>query len=139
MALELGMGEKQIRELLDGELGNVPLEQLKAVLFAQNYAEMRGRPSKAAWDEIVHIYGEDTAKGILGAIRIMLVGNIWGIGIGFLKDRILNHTVDSRSSVGYELLLILTIVPLLPVASIHALVLAILGAPLLTFTKEKEA
>ncbi|MGB4406859.1 MAG: carboxymuconolactone decarboxylase family protein [Sphaerochaeta sp.] len=139
MALELGMQEKQIEELLDGELGNVPIEQLKAVLFAQNYAETKGRPSKMAWDEIVHVYGEDVAKGILGAIRIMMVGNIWGIVIGLLKDRILNRTFDERSSVGYELLLILTIVPFMPVAAIHALVLAILGTPLLTFTEEKVA
>ena len=30
MALELGMKEKQIEELLDGELGNVPLERPEA-------------------------------------------------------------------------------------------------------------
>ncbi|HKM07423.1 MAG TPA: carboxymuconolactone decarboxylase family protein [Sphaerochaeta sp.] len=42
MALEMGMQEEQIEELLGGELKNIPQEQLKAVLFGQHYAEMKG-------------------------------------------------------------------------------------------------
>jgi len=131
MALEMGMEEQQIEDLLDGELSDIPQEQLKAVLFGQHYAETKGRPSQAAWDEILHTYGEETAKGILGTIRIMMVGNIWGVVIGLLKDRIQHGTVDERSSLGYELVLILSLLPCIPIAAIHALVLAMLGSPLL--------
>lgn len=133
MALEMGMEEKQIEELLGGEHDNVPPEQLKAVLFAQHYAETKGRPSKAAWDEIVTVYGQEASKGILGTIRIMMVGNIWGVVIGLLKDRIQLHKVDERSSLGYELLLTFSIIPFIPIAAIHALVLGIFRTPLLTF------
>jgi len=133
MALEMGMEEKQIKELLGGELDNIPPEQLKAVLFGQHYAETKGRPTKSAWEEIVHVYGEDAAKGILGTIRIMMVGNIWGVVLGLLKDRIQHHKVDKRSSLGYELILTLSIIPFIPIAAIHALILGIFRTPLLTF------
>lgn len=136
MALEMGMEEKQIEELLDGELGNVPHEQLKAVLFGQHYAETKGRPSRQAWNEIVQVYGEDAAWGILGAVRIMMVGNIWGIVLGLLKDRIHRHKVDERSSLGYELALTLSILPSLPIAAIDAFISTITGKTLLLFGED---
>lgn len=133
MALEMGMDEEQIKELLGGEQGNVPQEQLKAVMFGQHYAEEKGRVSEKAWNEIVHVYEEDTAKGILGTIRLMMMGNIWGVVIGLFKDRIQHGKVDERSSIGYELLLIFAMIPFLPVASIHALILSIARRPLIKF------
>jgi len=133
MALEMGMEEKQIEELLGGEMDNIPPEQLKAVLFGQHYAETKGKPSKAAWDEIVHVYGEDAAKGILGTIRIIMVGNIWGVVFGLLKDRLKHHKVDNRSSLGFEVLFTFAIIPFIPIAAFHALTLALTGTPLLTF------
>lgn len=137
MALEMGMEESQIEELLGGELANIPPEQLKAVLFGQHYAEMKGKPSKEAWGEIVHVYGEETAKGILGTIRIMMVGNIWGVVIGLLKDRIQHRKIDERSSLGYELLLTFAMIPFIPIAAIHALISALIGTPLLKFSEEE--
>ena len=137
MALEMGMEETQIEELLGGELANIPPEQLKAVLFGQHYAEMKGKPSKEAWGEIVHVYGEETAKGILGTIRIMMVGNIWGVVIGLLKDRIQHRKIDERSSLGYELLLTFAMIPFIPIAAIHALISALIGTPLLKFSEEE--
>ncbi|MDY0289445.1 MAG: carboxymuconolactone decarboxylase family protein [Sphaerochaeta sp.] len=136
MALEMGMEEQQIEELLGGELANIPSEQLKAVLFGQHYAETKGNPSELSWNEIVHTYGEDGAQGILGTIRIMMVGNIWGIAIGLLKDRIQHRKVDERSSLGYELLLTFAMIPFLPVAAVHALVANLSGSPLLAFGQD---
>lgn len=118
MALEMGMEAQQIEDLLAGTLEDIPQGQLKAVLFGQHYAETQGRPSEKAWDEIVQTYGQDAAKGILGTIRIMMVGNIWGIVLGLLKDRIKHRKVDIRSSLGYELLLTFSILPFIPIASI---------------------
>ena len=135
MALEMGMEAQQIEELLAGTLDNIPQEQLKAVLFGQHYAETKGRPSEKAWDEIVQTYGQDTAKGILGTIRIMMVGNIWGIVLGLLKDRIKHREVDTRSSLGYELLLTFSILPFIPIASIQALISKLIGTPLIKFNE----
>ena len=133
MALEMGMEEKEIQALLGGELDNIPPEQLKAVLFGQHYAETKGRPTERSWDEIVQAYGEVGAKGILGAIRIMMVGNIWGVVIGLLKDRIQHRKVDERSSLGYELLLTFAMIPFIPIAAVHALVVSLAGTPLIKF------
>ena len=136
MALEMGMEEKEIQELLGGELDNIPPEQLKAVLFGQHYAETKGRPTERSWDEIVQTYGEVGAKGILGSIRIMMVGNIWGVVIGLLKDRIQHRKIDERSSLGYELLLTFAMIPFIPVAAVHALVVSLAGTPLLKFGED---
>lgn len=133
MALEMGMEAQQIEDLLAGTLEDIPQGQLKAVLFGQHYAETQGRPSEKAWDEIVQTYGQDAAKGILGTIRIMMVGNIWGIVLGLLKDRIKHRKVDIRSSLGYELLLTFSILPFIPIASIQALISTLIGTPLLKF------
>ena len=136
MALEMGMEEKEIQELLGGELDNIPPEQLKAVLFVLLYAETKGRPTERSWDEIVQTYGEVGAKGILGSIRIMMVGNIWGVVIGLLKDRIQHRKIDERSSLGYELLLTFAMIPFIPVAAVHALVVSLAGTPLLKFGED---
>ncbi len=138
IALETGMEASQIANLLGGELGDIPPDQIRAVLFAQHYAETKGRPSQSSWEEVVHAYGEDGAKGILGATRIIMVGNIWGVVIGFLQDRIHRRIVDPQSSLGYELALTFCMLPFMPIAAIHALAATLAGAPLLRFSETRK-
>lgn len=85
-------------------------------MFGQHYAEETRRPSEKAWNEIVHVYEEDTAKGILGTIAWWWWKH-WGVVIGLFKDRIQHGKIDERSSIGYELLLIFAMIPFLPIAS----------------------
>ncbi len=42
-ALKSGMDDSQIKNLLSGSLENVPDEEVKAILFAQHYAEKKGK------------------------------------------------------------------------------------------------
>src|SRR5699024_4226589 len=78
-ALEMGMDEKDIRQILSGTIDGMPDEELQAIMFAQHYADTKGKPSEAAWNRIVYIYGEEKALGILGATRAIMVGNSYGI------------------------------------------------------------
>ncbi|MDT4763403.1 carboxymuconolactone decarboxylase family protein [Sphaerochaeta sp. PS] len=136
MALEMGMASQDIKQLLSGELEQVPDDQLKAIMFSQHYAETKGRPTRKAWDEIVLEYGDCAAKGILGSARIIMVGNIWGVVLGLLQRRISDHSKDTRSSLGYELLLTFSILPFLPLAALHSIVASLVGTPLLRFSGE---
>lgn len=119
-ALEMGMSEKEIQQMLTGVMDDVPVEEMKAMLFAQHYADTKGKPSQQSWHEIVDVYGEQKAMGILGAIRMIMVGNSYGIALSAFKSRRKGKPIEA-SSLMYEIRMLLSIVVLLPVAFIHAM------------------
>jgi len=130
MALEKGMKAEEIRELLQGDHGTVPDDELEAILFAQHYADSRGKPSKASWEHIVKQYGKDKAYGILGSIRIIMIGNVYGIPFGSFTNRF-KVKADKRSSIFYELAMICTIILYTPVVILNALLFALLQIPII--------
>jgi len=133
MALEAGMSDEEIQTMLAGETGDIPPEELKAVLFAQHYAESRGNPSREAWERIVGVYGLSRARGILGAARAMMIGNAFGIPWSSFANRFRGKP-DKRSSLLYEIG-VLTIGSLaVPVAIIHALLAGLFHVPLIDFS-----
>jgi len=122
MALEAGLDSDSIKNLLSGTFDGIPEEQLPSVLFAQHYAETRGKPTKATWDQIVKDYNKTTALGILGAIRMIMVGNTYGMPFGsfilrFSRDK---SKIDERSNLGYELIMLITVIPFTIIALIFA-------------------
>ena len=134
MALEAGLSGQEIEELLGGQTDGAPKEELPAILFAQHYADTRGKPTAAAWAQLIARYGEQQAAGMLGAIRMITVGNTWGIPTGSLLARLTKkekYHVDARSSVGYELVMLLLLLPFLLVAALQALGAALLRRPLM--------
>ena len=50
-----------------------------AMNFEKHYALENGDYSDAKWNELIEAYGEETAKGILGVVRIIMMGNAYGI------------------------------------------------------------
>ncbi len=131
-ALEEGFGEEEIRAMLGGSLADVPKEQLPGVLFAQHYADLRGRPTREGWKRVIEEYGEAGAQGILAATRMIMMGNAVGIPAGSLGMRF-RGKADPRSNVFYELLMMLATVLFLPLCGVTALVLNLAGAPLMRF------
>lgn len=118
IALEAGLSESEIQALLDGHSETVPPEQLTAILFAQHYADSRGKPSLEAWNKVTETYGESLAKGILGAIRMIMIGNTFGIPIGSLKNRFKGKH-DPRCSLSYELGMICAPLLYWPILLLH--------------------
>lgn len=105
-ALETGMSMEEINAMLSGNLSVVGPKKLPAILFAQHYADSRGKPSKEAWNSIVKQYGNEKSLAILGAIRIIMLGNAYEIPLGSFKARLSKKpgkTTDPRSSIWYEL------------------------------------
>lgn len=130
IALEAGMDNAEIQALLAGDTENVPKEELPAILFAQHYADKRGYPSKEAWQRILTVYGEEKAKGVLGIIRGIMLGNAMGIAFGSLKGRLKGKS-DPRSSLLYEITVLLASLLFLPAAAIHALLADLFRLPLI--------
>lgn len=120
MSLEAGMGMNEIKELLAGEYASVPVDELPAILFAQHYADKRGKPSNDSWKRIIEIYGEEKAKSIIAAIRIIMIGNTFGIAWSSFFNRFKSKP-DKRSNVFYEIGMILATFIYMPIAFIHAI------------------
>lgn len=133
MALESGMTNEEIEQMLAGGIDDVPAEELPAVMFAQHYADARGRPSKEAWDRIVDVYGIDIAKGILGAIRIIMLGNTYGVAWSSFFGRF-KRKPNNRSNLGYELGIIISPMFFFPMAFTCALLATIFKVPLIKFS-----
>lgn len=123
LALELGMTSEEINNLLVGDLKDAPTDELNAIMFAQHYADSRGKPDDNTWNLIVKEYGKKKALGILGVIRMIMIGNSLGIPLGSLKER-LKGNPDPRSNLGYEIAVLLLTIPMFILAIISKLLSA---------------
>lgn len=130
IALEQGMSEEEINMLLSGSTSTVPNDEVKAIMFAQHYADTKGYPTKDSWQNILETYGEEKALGILSTIRMIMIGNSYLITLGALKSRFSGKPLEDSHFI-YELTMTLSIIPLLPVAIIHAILSSLLRKPLI--------
>ncbi len=120
LALEAGLSDAEVRSLLGGVSKGVPDHQVPAIAFAQHYADTRGHPDALAWQDVVDVYGEEEALGVLAAVRVMMWGNAVGIPFSSLRSR-LKGVPDSGSSLRYEVATILGSTVVMPFALGHAL------------------
>jgi AhpD family alkylhydroperoxidase len=132
MALESGMKNDEIQNMLAGIKDDVPPDEMQAVMFAQHYADSRGLPSKGSWERIIESYGIPKANGILGAIRIIMWGNAYGIALSSFVDRF-KGKANERSNLLYELEMVITIIFYLPIALVHSLVAKMFGVKPIKF------
>lgn len=132
VALEEGFSEEEIRAMLGGDLADVPENELDGVLFAQHYADMRGKPSKESWQRILDTYGETGAYGVLAVTRMIMMGNATGIPSGSFINRFRGKP-DPRSNIAYELLMMLAMVVYIPLAGLSALAMNLIKAPVIRF------
>jgi AhpD family alkylhydroperoxidase len=130
-ALESGMSSEEIQKILAGVLEDIPADEAAGVMFAQHYADTRGNPTMGSWQRIVEIYGISKAKGILGSIRTIMIGNAYGIAWSSFFNR-LRGKPDQRSSFFYELSMILGTI-LIPISFIHALISDLIRKPVISF------
>ena len=136
-ALDAGLSSDEIRELLGGVADGVPEDELPAIVFAQHYADTRGHPDPHSWRNLVDVYGEGQALGILGTARMMMCGNAFGIPWSALLSR-LRGAPYPRSSLPSEIGTIMGATFVLPVAVIHAGFSESRGEPVLSFEDEQQ-
>ena len=129
MALKSGLPLEDIKAFIDGEFPNVPDDQVKAIVFAQHYADMRGNPKRDMVEELLNEYGFEKACIILGVIRVIMFGNSAGIIIGSFKDRLKGGKTDPRSGVFYELMFFILMMPMVILAGLEALACDLFRVP----------
>jgi AhpD family alkylhydroperoxidase len=101
-ALNSGLSEDEISAMLTGNTENLNKDEAIAIFFAQHYAETGGYPDKDSWKRVVQAYGKVKAEGVLAVIRMIMVGNAYGIAYGAFKNRLKGDAVK-KSSLGKEL------------------------------------
>lgn len=131
-ALESGMSSEEIQKLLSGIMDDIPDEEVAAVMFAQHYADTRGNPTPESWQRIVEVYGISRARGILGSIRTIMIGNTYGIAGSSFFNRLKGKS-DPRSSLPYEMSMILSAVVVIPISVIHSLISDLFKKPVISF------
>lgn len=132
VSLEAGMSNEEILNLLSGEFENVPTDELTGVLFAQHYADSRGMPSQESWERVLSEYEASIANGILGAIRGIMIGNVYGIAWSSFFNRF-KGKADKRSNLFYEVTMMTFGTLLIPVAMGHAAINSLLKKPVISF------
>lgn len=117
IALNSGMDNKEIKEILNGSKEDVPEHELLGVLFGEHYADSHESPDKLAIDSLIAEYGRDKAKIICAILGMITLTNSMGISMGLFKDRLKFNRVK-KSKLINELsipLLTMTLFPLLVV------------------------
>lgn len=122
-ALKQGMSEKEISQILLGSIDNVPEDEAAGIIFAQHYANNSGRPTKAAWNRLVELYGIDKAYGVLAFTRVIMMGNIHGIGASAFLSRIKGNPIG-KSSLFYELAIMISGILYVPIAFLRIIVMS---------------
>lgn len=132
ISLEAKMSANEIENMLSGDHSDVPGEQLVAIMFAQHYADYFGEPTKKAWDQLVKFYGKEKAEGVLGAVRMIMLGNAYGITWGSFINRFKGKP-DVRSNLLYEVAIVVASATFIPVALAHSLLANFVGTELISF------
>jgi len=120
MALEQGMSKDEIQKILSGNMEDITKDETVGVFYAQHYADKRGNSSEEAWQSVIEEYGIEKALGILGSVRVIMIGNIIGIPFSALINRF-KGTLIKQSSFIYEIGMILISIVFIPIAFIHGL------------------
>ena len=113
VSLEAGISADEIREMLNGELGEAPPEEAPALAFAQHYAETKGRPDRGVWERIVEVYGLEKAEDIIAVVRVIMLGNVYGNNFDFLLRR-LSFRPFPGSTFGREFYILFGSIVILP-------------------------
>ncbi|NLZ70934.1 MAG: carboxymuconolactone decarboxylase family protein [Clostridiaceae bacterium] len=119
-ALEEGMAIGEINAILSGDTKTIPENELIGIFFAQYYTDNNGKGSQKSWQGLIDKYGEEKAMIILAMIRMMTVGNIYGMAYGALIDRFKGKP-SGKTSLFYEISIMLSILIYLPAAIVHAI------------------
>lgn len=119
-ALEEGMTIDEIKAILSGDTETIPENELVGIFFAQHYTDNKGKVSQESWQRLLDEYGEERAMVVLAAIRMITVGNIYGMAYGALRSRFKGKP-SGKTSLFYETSIMLSILLYLPAAIIHAI------------------
>lgn len=123
MALEMGMKDEEISNLLSGDTKDVPRAEAVGIAYAIAYADNDGKPGKEAEKKLFSTYGKKKAKSIKSVCSMISFGNSMGISFAILKGKLKGEKPKS-SFFGREIIMYFLTLAFIPLT----LVLFLIGS-----------
>lgn len=89
LALQAKMTPSEIKTILEGELSQIPEQDVLAVLFAKDFAANHEVIDPKFYTKIREYYGIDGARAIVCVCHVITMTTSMGIALAMLKDRLL--------------------------------------------------
>ncbi|MBN2160354.1 MAG: carboxymuconolactone decarboxylase family protein [Spirochaetes bacterium] len=102
-SLEKGIGEKEIKSLLEGEIKDIPDDEAPALLYVQHRADFGGGFSPEARKRIVDYYGEEKTGYIDFMFQSVYFGNLCSNTVYSVKNNLVECKKNSRLYIAYLL------------------------------------
>ena len=115
-----GISKTEIHTLLGGEFDEADEDEMLALLYAQHYADTGGNPEEESRKKLYLTYGKEKARAIESSIKVITVGNIYGIAFDALLRRLKGKNMKG-SKLHYELGIVFGSLLMFPVALVHGL------------------
>ena len=77
-ALHAGLTSEEIETLLGGVIKNVPTDEIKAILYAQYWADNDAKPDSGTRADLIATYGIENSRLIEMALLLIRIGNLCG-------------------------------------------------------------
>ena len=106
--------------MLGGEFDGADEDEMLALLYAQHYADTSGLPDEESRKKLYSRYGKEKAQAIESSIKVITVGNIYGIAFDGLMRRLKGKNMKG-SKLLYELGIVFGSLLMFPVALVHGL------------------
>jgi AhpD family alkylhydroperoxidase len=87
-ALHSGLSRDDINRLLTGVIDNVPMEEAKALLYAQHWADNKGQPDAQARMDLIDAYGLKQTRMIEMALLLIQLGSLCGNSFDYCLFRV---------------------------------------------------
>jgi AhpD family alkylhydroperoxidase len=114
MALQAGITEAELVQLMGGEFKDVPAHEIIALSFAQHYAEQRDQFEPGAWQRLLEAYGAQAARDILAYIRLITFANLIGNTFDAVLSRLAGRPAPGSHFLE-ELSVLLLTIALIPI------------------------
>lgn len=110
--LKAGASEEELKQVLAGAYENLETDEMLALVFAEHYADTFGDYESEAFDKLSNNYGLNRTNAVMASIKAIMFGNIFGISLGHMWDRIRFKKVKN-SKFFTDLYIILFTMPLM--------------------------
>jgi AhpD family alkylhydroperoxidase len=77
-ALHSGLSRDDVKRLLTGVIEDVPVDEAKALLYAQHWADNKGQPDSQAQADLIEAYGRKQSRAIEMALLLIQIGSLCG-------------------------------------------------------------
>lgn len=127
IALSSGMSKEDIKQILDGDSSNIPVEEAIAIMFSQEFAYSKENPADESLVRLIKEYGLKKSELVLAASNMITMTNGMGTSMDYFYNR-LRFKRNKNSNILSEILNPLLTMVLFPVLVIYFYLFNLFGS-----------